>query len=385
MEKTTFGAISTDDDYAISHENDFTTIIPSVIVQIPFVMPFLSDEQLEHLRIERMIFHVVGPEDGQLVLLEEMDPGEHEEFFLGRIKAANTGILFDFLERSPVLASLRAIDATPDSFVAETKELAALFKTGHGQSTSPGAFFVFALAAGQDRFYALIKYDHEKVLSYTVRATDHGNQALIAALTETFVQSPQALQKSAILQLTTTGGELSVKDRSAPTKISQYFRQFLGAKRRFTTTDLTEKLCTIARDVGKKNNDVIPPGILRTLNQRVYDAVQTLTGFDPENNEPFLAAVFGPLPEDSKVRKEFEKALRRERIDSESFDFDRTAIRRPAKKHIVTNEGIEVIWDRQYDDCVRQTDLPNGHTQITIETGGVKVDDDYAESRTRVG
>ena len=122
MEKTTFGAISTEDDYVISHENDFPTIIPPVIVKIPFVMPFLSDEQLEHLRIERMIFHVVGPEDGQLVLLEEMEPGEHEEFFLGRIKAANNGMMFDFLERSPVLASLREIDATPDSFVTETKE-----------------------------------------------------------------------------------------------------------------------------------------------------------------------------------------------------------------------------------------------------------------------
>lgn len=341
-------------------------------------MAFLTDEQLSTLSLDRMIFHVVGPEDGHLVLLEEIEPGEHAEFFLERIKATNGGMMFDFLERSPVLASLNEIDIDADKFVAETKALAALFKNAHGKSTSPGAFFMFVLTAGTERLYALIKYDHEKVLSYTVTDTDHGKQALIAALTETFVQSPLALQKSAILRLNENGGELSVKDRSAPTKVSQYFRTFLGAKRRFTPSDLTEKLCAAAKEVGKKNHAVLSPAVLRGLNQRVYDAVQTISGFNPEDREPFLTAVFGALPEGSKVRTDFEKVLKRERIDSESFDFDRSAVPRPTKKHIVTTEGIEVIWDRQYDDKVKQTSLANGHTRITIETGGVKVDDDYS-------
>lgn len=346
-------------------------------------MAFLSEEQLESLRIERMIFHVVGPEPEHLVLLQEMEPGPHADFFLDRIRSTNGGMMFDFVESSNLLLKLRAIEADASQFAVCTQHLAETFKLGHGRNASAGVFMVFTLSAATERFYALVKYDHETVLSYKIEETPEGRKAAIAALHDTFVKAPDALQKSAIVRLIGEGGELCIRDRSAPTRGSQYFTTFLGARRRFESTQLTKKLCEIAKAVARSNSKILAPDVLRNLNRRIYDVVQASDGFDPANKEPFLAAVYGPLPADSKIRTDFDRALKAERIESESFDFERNAVARPGKQHIVTDEGIEVIWDRQYDDKIRRDSLPGGGTRITIETSGVRVDDDYAESRSR--
>jgi hypothetical protein len=172
-----------------------------------------------------------------------------------------------------------------------------------------------------------------------------------------------------------------VRDRSAPTRISNYFQQFLGARRRFTPTQLTAKLADIAKKVARANEALLDPAVTRGLGQRVYDVIRGHPGFDPANREPFIAAVYGPLAEDSKVRADFDRELRRERIDGEAFDLDPGAVAPPARKRLITVEGIEVTWDRQFDDLVRRESLGGGRVRITIETGGVRAEGDYAEPR----
>ncbi len=320
----------------------------------------IAAEQLNDISIERMIFHVVGPEDGHLVLLEEIEPGDHAAFFVDRLRSAANGVMFDFVAASPVLAALRAIEDDADRFVPETKDLATLFNTMHSGAASVGVFLVFVLSVGEERLYAIIKYDHEEVLSYTIEEEDDVRRALIAALTSTFVRSPDALQKAAIIRLTATGGELSVRDRVAPSKITRYFVGFLGARRRFQADQLTATLSDLTKKTARKHAATLGPAVMSQLNRRVYDAVQAQPGFDPANREPFLAAVFGPLAEDSPVRTTFDKELRNSRIENEVFDFDREAVPRPRRKHMVTDEGIEVIYDRQFEDRVRREALVAG-------------------------
>ncbi|MBB2191961.1 hypothetical protein HLH34_18680 [Gluconacetobacter azotocaptans] len=334
--------------------------------------------------IERMIFHVVGPDDSNLVLLEEIEPGAHLDFFVDRIRTASKGIMLDFVAASPVLASLLKIEEDAACFVSETKNLATLFNTMHSGAASVGVFLMFVLNVAGERLYAIIKYDHEEVLSYTIEEEDDIRRALIAALTSTFVRSPEALQKAAIIRLTEAGGELSVRDRVAPSKITRYFLGFLGARRRFQADQLTSTLSDIAKKTARKHADTLGTAVMSQLNRRVYDAVQMQPGFDPSNREPFLAAVFGPLPEDSPVRTTFDKELRNARIENEVFDFDRNAVPRPRRKHMVTDEGIEVIYDRQFEDRVRREALAGGGERIVIETGGIRVEDDYTEARSRL-
>ncbi len=331
-----------------------------------------------------MIFHVVGPEDANLVLLEEIDPGSHASFFLDRIRSSCNGIMFDFLSASPVLASLRRVESDSSRFSSETKDLAALFNGLHSGAASVGVFLVFMLLVDGNRFYAIIKYDHEEVLSYTIQEEEDVRRALIAALQSTFVRSPDALQKAAIIRLTDVGGELSIRDRVSPGKVTKYFQGFLGVRRRFQPDQLTSSLSEIAKKTARRHAADLGSAVMGQLNRRVYDAIQAQPGFDPANREPFLAAVFGPLPEDSPIRKTFDRELRNSRIENEVFEFDKAAVPRPRRKHLVTDEGIEVIYDRQYDDRIRREPNVGGGERIVIETGGVRVEDDYAEPRTRL-
>lgn len=344
----------------------------------------IDADHLDNINIERMIFHVVGPDDANLVLLEEIEPGEHSDFFTDRVRAAANGVMFDFVAASPVLAALRRIEEDRSRFVPETKDLATLFNGMHSGSASVGVFLVFVLNIANERLYAIIKYDHEEVLSYTIEEEDDVRRALIAALTSTFVRSPDALQKAAIIRLTGAGGELSVRDRVSPSKITRYFQGFLGARRRFQADQLTQTLSDVTKKTARKHAGVLGPAVMSQLNRRVYDAIQAQPGFDPGNREPFLAAVFGPLAGDSPVRATFERELRNSRIENEVFDFDRGAVPRPRRKHMVTDEGIEVIYDRQYEDRVTRERRPGGGERIVIETGGIRVEDDYTEPRPRL-
>ena len=185
------------------------------------------------------------------------------------------------------------------------------------------------------------------------------------------------------MRLTENGGELCVKDRIAPKEITHYFRGFLGAQRRHTSATLTEKLAEITQRVAKEHSSELSDDARKNLRQRLYETVQTQDGFDPENRDAFLTAVFGPLSEESKIRQAFDRKLRSASLEGEAFEFDRVALPRPSKRRIVTTEGIQVIWDREYEENVRLQALAGGRTQITITTGGVRENDDFSESNTR--
>ena len=72
-------------------------------------MSFLSDEEVASLRINRMIFHVVGKNLDIPVLLREITPLQHVDFFLERIKSSLKGNLFTFIANSNTDRILRII------------------------------------------------------------------------------------------------------------------------------------------------------------------------------------------------------------------------------------------------------------------------------------
>ena len=346
-------------------------------------MAFFSQEQLDGLSITRMIFHVVGPDASKTVLLEETDPGPFAAFFLDRLKSTNGGLMFNFADGSMLEATLRRVHLDGTTFEAETKNLATQFQNHHSGAASEGAFMIFVLESLGQVYFALVKYDHESVLTYAIQQTATGNKAAIAELRDTFVKSADALQKSALIKLDDVGGELCVRDRAAPAKVSKYFQAFLGANRRFQPEQLTTALCKIAKDVARKHSELLGPSVMSDLNKRVYDYVQNTAGFDPVNKEPFLVAVYGALPEESPVRESFERELKSQRIESEVFEFHKASVPRPAKRKLITMEGIEIIWDRSYEQNVRRTQTDNGRYEITIETGGIKSEDDFSEKNSR--
>lgn len=348
-------------------------------------MAFFSDEQLEGLAITRMIFHVVGPDEAKMVLLDEMDPTPFAEFFLDRLKSTNGGLMFNFTDGSALEAALRRVRLDGSQFERESKNLATQFQNQHSGNASEGAFMIFVLQSLGETYFAIVKYDHESVLTYAIERTSTGNKASIVESRDTFVKSADALQKSAIIKLDGVGGELCVRDRAAPAKVSRYFQGFLGASRRYQPEMLTTTLNKIAKDVAKAHSELLGPSIMSDLNKRIYDYVQNTAGFDPSNKEPFIAAVYGALPADSPVRESFDRELKKQRIESEVFEFVKGVVTRPSKRKLITMEGIEVIWDRSYEGNVHRKNTENGRVQITIETGGIKSEDDFSDKNQRTG
>jgi 37-kD nucleoid-associated bacterial protein len=338
-------------------------------------LPFLTAEELGSLAIERMIFHVVGTGAEHPTLLDEVMPGAFAEFFLERLRSTANGITYDFLHASGVLASLHKTAADPSSFIAESKSLAETFHEAHLKSASPGAFVVFSLMTSTGPLHAFVKFDHEEVLSYEITTDEGVNKVNITKLMDTFVKSPEALQKSALIRLNGDGGELSLKDRAGKRKVSKYFETFLGVKRRHNASDLTKQLFEIAKTVVRQNREEFPEEFRRNANARIYDAIQNMEGYDPLTHD-FLNTVFGPAAaaEDSKVRRHFERLMKEARIEDEAFDFDRTAVTRPARRRLTTVEGVVVTYDDVASRYIRQ-EHSGGRTKIIIDTGGVTEDD----------
>lgn len=352
-------------------------------------MAFLSDEQLSALTIDELIFHVVGPDkENDLVLLDVVDSGSPEgeaanrAFFAERIKSANKGNMFQFENLSVVKTALTDIEANPTAFVERSKDLATSFHGGHKKSASKGVFMLLKLSSGTARFYALLKYDHETVISYVKTNAAGRVGANLSALTDTFVQSPQAVQKSAIISLAT--GEICVRDRTDLEDISDYFRVFLGAKRVNTPERLTKQLVGALKDALTKNADELGPVVTKNYNQRVFAAVQALANWDPEQPEQLLTAVFGPLSAGSKVRTDFNRSLEHRRIQSERFPFHKASVPRPRRRQLVTIEGIEVRYTEQDSGRIDTTEA-DGETIITIRTAGIQIDDDLPDDTRRGG
>jgi len=114
-----------------------------------------------------MIFHVVGKTLEEPILLEEIAPPQHTDFFVDRVKSALRGNLFEFRPRSDAERMLREISGNPDTFTGQSQALAVEFQKQHSAPTSVGVFFVFELGVGAaNPVYALIKYDNEDVVRY---------------------------------------------------------------------------------------------------------------------------------------------------------------------------------------------------------------------------
>jgi 37-kD nucleoid-associated bacterial protein len=338
-------------------------------------MSFFNDGEIESLKIKRMIFHVVGKTLPGPILLSEISPPLHTDFFLGRVKSALVGNLFEFRNTSNTERILRLISHDGLTFASNSQLLAADFQTRHSGNTSMGVFFLFELSYNDnDILYALIKYDNEDVVRYVV-----GEGALpipsLERFQESFVRKAEAMQKIALVRLTNQqGGEIIVRDRSNTAHISDYFEGFLDARRINTTADMSMKLVDAFKQTFKKHKDILPPEVQKSGVNRIYSAMrQDNFVFGPENCDAMLAAIFGNVPEGSPLRKTLQRELKERGVADETFTVDRSQIPKPKRHVMETVEGVQIRYDDGRRPAIRQ--LPDGRKEISIVTTRVTRDD----------
>ncbi|MGF1476784.1 MAG: nucleoid-associated protein [Geminicoccaceae bacterium] len=317
-------------------------------------MAFFSDEDLEQLRIEQMVFHLVGPQDDHFVPLEAIDPGQFEAFFIERIRSINEGLPYRFTDASATETRLRRIADNPGQFQRESEGLAQDFQRLHGGNAAAGAFLVFVLGAGNRQAFALLKYDDEEVLAYDIEDAGGGRKRVnLEALERTFVQNREALQKSALVRLDDGGGELTVLDRRNQQKVALYFENFLAAVRVHGDAELTEKFTDVTRKTILNNRDLVPDDVYRSVTQRIHEAAAQGGSFDADEQKQFLDLVVGrQLPDDDPLVEKWEQGLRRKRIDQTPVQLEPAVVPKPSLQLFTTESGIRLTAPIEHVDRI---------------------------------
>ncbi|OAH17457.1 hypothetical protein AX289_30515 [Methylorubrum populi] len=347
-------------------------------------MSFLTDEEKDALTIRRMIFHVVGKSLEDPILLDEITPPQHQDFFLERVKSSLRGNLFAFRDRSTTEDILREIATGGGNFTERTQALALDFQSRHKKTMSVGVFFIFELGAGDGAtIYALVKYDNEDVVRYVLEAGGSSVPKL-ERFQESFVRKPEAMQKIALVRLDDgAGGRIMVRDRSNTAHISDYFEGFLQARRVNAATDMSEKLMGALKDTFKANRDSLPEEIKKSGVNRIYEVLRQGPRFDPEDCEPLVTACFGVQPENSKVRRDLVRNLRNRGVSEETFDVSPERIQKPRRHRMETVEGVQISYDEENRPAVHGRE--DGRQEIVIVTAGLTRDDAEIETGSRRG
>src|SRR5690606_6847137 len=89
---------------------------------------------------------------------------------------------------------------------------------------------------------ALIKMDQKKVLEYELEETEEGRKAKMREIADSFIESKDAVQKVAIIDISETfAWDILAKERKRTEGIAEYFKNFLNANMRDTSSGLTRK------------------------------------------------------------------------------------------------------------------------------------------------
>lgn len=297
-------------------------------------MATLTDEQIATLNITNFIFHVVHHGRADPDYFEEVPLGRFEPFFIARIKDTLRGNRFSFMPGSPVKLAIEAWQAGTTSFVDFSKRLADQFNALYDRRVTPGVLIVIELVSGSSKYYSLIKYDSDEVVSYT----RSGGQAVLEEVVNNFTQSAKALQKSALvdLQADPADGQVAVIDRQSRASISELFRKFLGVTRTKRPAELTEALQKAVIKVVAKHRDLLPASFTYRVGELVRDIAEHQKTFDAQT---FYGQLFGTSGND-RIKASFERELAAQGLSGEVFDYVPDALPPERRVRYKTHEGV---------------------------------------------
>jgi hypothetical protein len=339
-------------------------------------LALFDDAEMRDARISRMVLHEIGPNEADFKLLNgTVDPGELQEFFLERLSDANKGSSYTFKADSTLLPLLREVAAHPADLEDVGKRIATSFNERHLGNVKAGTLAIFELSSPTRSQYAIVKFDSQRVVSLDETADAHARLRLFR---KTIVESKEAMQKSALIRFTDTGGELAVRDRRTSTRIPAYFVDFLGVERVLSEKDLTKRLAEALRATAAEHRELLGNRAVVEFPTRMYEAVQNSEVFDSEN-DAMLTAVLGALSEDSPVRETFARKLAEKDMAHEQFTLVKEAVPQPTKRRLTTVEGIQLTYGAIYEDNVRSVeDRVTGITTITITTRGIEKNEQFS-------
>lgn len=353
-------------------------------------MGLLEQAELDLLRIDRIIFHVVGPEDEDLILMDEVDLRHVLGFFLERIRETNIGNRFKLIgPQQGVWPSLSAMDAEPKNFVTVSKQLAESFNNAHKSVASKRGAFIVAQLSGLDTpVFGLIKFDDLKVLRFRQEKTPEGAvKAIVSEINNTFQEDKKAMQKSALVVLSGEEATAAVFDRANRADATAYFRTFLGVQRMYSPEDATKRFTRAIREAFEENKERATPELREMWRKRLHDELTARETIEPEEDfDRFGSAVFGAFYDDDQFRQALTKSLQKHKVSGETINVAPEAVPKPTVRKIRTAESIEIRIPTDLDvkQILEVVDQGGGRKEIRIKTGGItenELDTDRPQGR----
>ena len=349
-------------------------------------LSFILDEELETLRVSRMIIHVVGLLDEQFTPQPEIEV-QQEAFFRARITAEASDGVHSFSESSAVKEVLERMAGHEVDFQTGGQELARRFWEFHVRQSTSGAFFVLELVSdvAETTLYALIKYDYREA----VELAHEDGSTVLRSIVQAFVKEKRAVQKFCLVRVRNGAAEalVSASDRmkEAP-DLTDYFERYLGVSRSRTNTELSTKLNEALRRALEDVKEHLPN---RDVGGAVARAKQTLQGRNTVTNDDVIDAMLhaADRPEDENIRSQFDKAGRRrlksQNLQDVEFRPDRRTLQVQPRRIVRTAEEVKLEFPaEQIGRSVTRQDGPDGIV-FTIRTSRQLVEDGTLPDRTR--
>ncbi|QXI59634.1 nucleoid-associated protein [Pseudomonas sp. OE 28.3] len=333
--------------------------------------------------IERIIFHIVGPDlNTPTILTEVEDPSTHSDFFVARLIETSKGTHYNFNPASGVKDQINQSLVSPHAFIDCSQILAERFQKLYERDKRliPGVLMLLQIKSGTDTYAAIIKYDDTKVISYKTTTTKDGKiNPILNHILNTFVQDKKALQKSAVIKIKNDTDQLICIDRSGKNgDITEKFKDFLDITRKFTHEVLTERLLEALKATAKTHKDILSQEITSQLSTMAKGAISSIEIFNPTTPNILLNALFGDLHLNEQLQLTFEKELKKQKIQNEIIKIPKGHFPKPSRKTKVTYEGIQVIYTQAHEDSKQiEFDETNGTKTFKVSTLKYVIEDEF--------
>ena len=326
-------------------------------------MATLTDKEIDALKIVNFIFHVVHHRADDPILFDDTPLGTFEPFFIERIKETLKGNKFSFAEISQVKAKLKGWEKGESDFVDVSKSLARQFHRLGDRRMKSGVLIVIGLITGNKKFYSLIKYDSEKVVTFETQ----GAKAILQAVTNNFTESPKALQKSALIDLDSRDSEVVIIDKMSRSGISDFFKEFLGVERLRNSKEMTADFVKAIKKTVRTHLGDLPPTITSKVSEKIIEIAKKRKEFEVEE---FFTDFFG-INGGEGIRETFNKDLEALNLTGEVFAYDNDELPTNEAKKYVTSEGITINMPARAKGSLT---IDNGadETVITIRTSRLR-------------
>jgi hypothetical protein len=332
---------------------------------------YLSDEEIDSIRVTRMIIHLVGRADQPFEPQPEIEV-QQEAFFRIRILSEAGDGVHSFTEHSNIKPIIERMGSGALGFEAGGQELARLFWRDHVRQSIAGAFFVLELRsdAPDTAYYALIKYDYREVIELA-QADGH---SVLRAIVQAFVKEKRAVQKFCFARVRAGIADpmVSASDRmrEAP-DLTDYFERYLGVSRSRSTQELSTKLNEALRSTLEEIREHLPN---QNVGRAVAQAKLALQGRPTVTNDDVVDAVLhaADRPADEQIRSTIEtitrKRLRRQNLQDVEFRPDRRTLQVLPRQIVRTVEEVRIEYPaEELGNSVQRQDLAN-EVVFTIRT-----------------